>query len=1149
LLTASPRANAFGGTPDNPRASEHRGITADALCPDVSLCPGAPGVFEAHVGDQTFKFSQRALEQIKKANVDTDGIFNCQFFGVIEHFDDEELVGASQRLMTLKDTVIRLITATPPNGKEARQALGGALHTVQDFYSHSNWERFAPFDIDPDLGRTTFTGANRQDQTCEDDHSTLCCTALTGKLTTGHFQFTPGVCPFKKPKCGAPDGKCQHGYTIPYIGYESCDGLNKDYLGRPGFELARPLAVQATTDFVNQILEAPGVAGNARAIKALMDVSTVAFVIDDQNCNMAKPEWDAPFFHSNITPILDAIKQGVVQAVQNLQVMADPPEKYILNRFNDRNVGDVFETDDANAFIAQVNALVSGQHADGFTDCDYIGWDTFPIRQNCGIDGCCRGKSDWALQQAIERADSNADVYLITSLRPESQSRLETVAHLANTHGVTVNPVLINPYDPECGIDSRINDRTTIEQDPSYVKLAADTGGTTQLPFAVDAAWDSPAAFANVLKSELGGDIVPPLPPMLAGSQLAASTIATTPAPVRSVTIVDYDETFATDTAIDHAVAIDATVQQVRFSVSVRASCAATPISPATVTCPGDADRNGTVNIIDWSTVVAHLGETTNGQGDADCNGVVDAADFAAVTSNFGTTCPNPVTPQLDDVHVVRPSGSIVQAGDPDVIVAEPATTIINAPEPGTWHLSWSGAGRVRATVVGKSSLTLDAFHFVEWRGRPAHEGWFPISGQPLAGSPATVVANIFGPFATASFEFVDMHGARLGDTLNLAANDSTAPDEFSGAVTLPTQAFRAVATGTDANGFAYRRIFPALFRPQTVQVTPENTGVRLPTRATTTLHFTVHNLGSSDDFAITASDPYGFVQRVAPTSLSLDNGGAGEVSVDVLGPDSSLEGTSLSVSMTATSLTDSGPSQNTATLSVPIIGLPNPFFCYRSVASQSAVPQLHLVDEFADITAAAAGPKHLCTPATAEGWEIIDPATHLESYAVSRAGLPSGGDVRQSSFKVTDILGGAVVDFGRPDWLLVPSTVDLTVSPPAPDPATHSIDHYECYKTKKPKGAPPFPKGVQIQVGDAFTSPAKLYSVVKPMHLCAPVDQDGQGMKRSDAHLLCYKIKPARHQTARQRQVGIHVNNEFGAHLVDTTKEAELCLPAVNNP
>src|SRR5262249_28605258 len=160
--------------------------------------------------------------------------------------------------------------------------------------------------------------------------------------------------------------------------------------------------------------------------------------------------------------------------------------------------------------------------------------------------------------------------------------------------------------------------------------------------------------------------------------------------------------------------------------------------------------------------------------------------------------------------------------------------------------------------------------------------------------------------------------------------------------------------------------------------------------------------------------------------------------------------------------------------------------------AAPSAVTPLHLVDEFADITAGATGPKTLCTPVAADEWGVIDPAAHLEGYAIRRAGLPQGGAVRQSGFKVVDMLGGAGIDFGKPDSLLVPSAADPATAPPLLDPASHDIDHYQCYQVKIARGTPRFPKGKRIELGDEFGATARVYSVVKPLRLCAPVDQNG---------------------------------------------------------
>jgi sugar phosphate isomerase/epimerase len=106
-----------------PNEDGHLGITTAALEPITRTAEG-----------ETFQFSERALDEIRDANRNTDII---TFFGVAEHFDDEAFDASSRRLIDVKESVIQ--QAVAGDGEGARRDLGGALHTVQDFYSHSNW--------------------------------------------------------------------------------------------------------------------------------------------------------------------------------------------------------------------------------------------------------------------------------------------------------------------------------------------------------------------------------------------------------------------------------------------------------------------------------------------------------------------------------------------------------------------------------------------------------------------------------------------------------------------------------------------------------------------------------------------------------------------------------------------------------------------------------------------------------------------------------------------------------------------------------------------------------------------------------------------------------------------------------------------------
>ncbi|MBL8746936.1 MAG: S8 family serine peptidase [Phycisphaerae bacterium] len=60
--------------------------------------------------------------------------------------------------------------------------------------------------------------------------------------------------------------------------------------------------------------------------------------------------------------------------------------------------------------------------------------------------------------------------------------------------------------------------------------------------------------------------------------------------------------------------------------------------------CPGDANKDGSVNFLDITTVLANFNNVGNADGtlvgDADCNGVVNFADLTTVLGNFLSTCP-----------------------------------------------------------------------------------------------------------------------------------------------------------------------------------------------------------------------------------------------------------------------------------------------------------------------------------------------------------------------------------------------------------------------------------------------------------------------------------------------------------------------------
>jgi hypothetical protein len=132
---------------------------------------------------------------------------------------------------------------------------------------------------------------------------------------------------------------------------------------------------------------------------------------------------------------------------------------------------------------------------------------------------------------------------------------------------------------------------------------------------------------------------------------------------------------------------------------------------------------------------------------------------------------------------------------------------------------------------------------------------------------------------------------------------------------------------------------------------------------------------------------------------------------------------------------------------------------------------------------------------------------------------------------------------------LLVPTAVDLVIQPPPPDPATHDVDHYKCYKVRSTSGMPKFPPAVQVTMADAFTAPAKMLDVKRPRLLCVPVDKNGEGIKNPARHLMCYKVKVALGAPPHTPQLGVRLNNALGRSWLDSKREDMLCVPAGRTP
>ena len=229
--------------------------------------------------DRVSRF-QGAIRQICDANAAVDNLASA-------HFDSEHFQEGQSRLVHLRQTIVEAILKEE-YGK-ARVDTGRMLHTLQDFYSHSNWVEMNNREPHSGLGkdgvRLVVAGPNTP--TCRDcrqnglvcqilrDHAkyyyecqnNILPTVLTQHvLTSGYYgnefderfdKVTGRVIrdPIKKPR-----GKCSHGgYMDTTSDTHATGGINKDSPypqlsphSSLHYEAAR-LAELATVNILNEI--------------------------------------------------------------------------------------------------------------------------------------------------------------------------------------------------------------------------------------------------------------------------------------------------------------------------------------------------------------------------------------------------------------------------------------------------------------------------------------------------------------------------------------------------------------------------------------------------------------------------------------------------------------------------------------------------------------------------------------------------------------------------------------------------------------------------------------------------------------------------------------------------------------------------------
>jgi len=216
----------------------------------------------------------------------------------------------------------------------------------------------------------------------------------------------------------------------------------------------------------------------------------------------------------------------------------------------------------------------------------------------------------------------------------------------------------------------------------------------------------------------------------------------------------------------------------------------------------------------------------------------------------------------------------------------------VSTPDAGNWRAEISGTGRYWLEAKAQSDIHIIKAEFVKVGGRPGHQGFFRIQGQPVMGKPATLQVSLSAKETrTTEFELVNERGESFQGLKLHATNTDREFLDFTGEVELPAVPFRIAVKGRDSQGRAYQRLQPSLFHAESAEITPTLNFDELLAGETRRATFTLRNIGAARTFKLTVTDARHFVTAVEPMELNLGADESGKVTVDLSVPTGTASG------------------------------------------------------------------------------------------------------------------------------------------------------------------------------------------------------------------------------------------------------------------
>lgn len=434
------------GLKGTPNDITHEKITEEAIRQLIENENYIPGV------NKITPSMRKAIDKIKDGNVSTD--LGTDFFVSEAHATEESFSGVQSRL---QGNLNRMILNLADSGKQnkpddARQALGTTLHTIQDFYSHSNWVEIGNYHVSDVLGRDrSFTNtAAPNEATCNGCNKCSDCNnnVTRSKLTTSYYGLYP--------TSTKPAGKCSHGAKpirvnipnplYPRVGppfftrtvIENPDttenepargGISKDSLDcedAPHSFLHRDaagVALRATKDYLKNVVKASPRMTTSK-LKKLFGVGRgLAFAVDTTG---------------SMGDQIAQVRQQLTQIVNERLGTELEPSKYVLMPFNDPDVGPITVTEDAQEFLGAIASL------------------------DAGGGGDCPEKANTGMLQALTAIDEGGELMVVTDASAIDNHLAGSVQGLAESKEVKVNFIATGSCSPI---------------DPEYYRTASATGG------------------------------------------------------------------------------------------------------------------------------------------------------------------------------------------------------------------------------------------------------------------------------------------------------------------------------------------------------------------------------------------------------------------------------------------------------------------------------------------------------------------------------------------------------------------------------------------------------------------------------------------------------------------------------------------------